>query len=1115
VVKVRRAFAWRVHLTVFIFFVILPMPSLIDIDGAWGADVPTVFNEDYTSKMSADLDDTGTGFTIIAPYSQYKVYLVDGDGVVVHTWTSNRLTTGTVELLPDGTLLRGRSGANRQPDGVHILDWDGTVLWDYTPPSPYTRHHDIEPLPNGNILLNAAVVYNASSMKALGRDPQITDDIIHIEPILEIKPNGTKGGDIVWMWNPLDHIIQDFDPSKPNYGVVKDHPELVDINYPRESPNEWQHSNAVAYNAELDQIMITNRNIDELWVIDHNTTTAEAAGHTGGAHGKGGDLLYRWGNPGAYDSGSDSDHILWGPHDAHWIGPGLPGEGNILVFNNGLNMYMSRPEGSYSSIEELVPPVNGSGGYNRTQGAAYGPSNTVWRYAAEPAEDFYAWAMGGAQRLPDGNTLICGGSSGRNFEVEPDGDEVWNYTLSSQFKANRYYPPALEPITDQIATEDIEFTMNLGSMLTDLDTDIGDLMIEARSNFAHIEGHTVRLVYPEGVLTDKFDLMVSDGIFEVGREVLVNVSPVNDPPSLGTIPDIEAQEDVPFILDLRSFTVDPDTPIDKMLFTVDSPYVSIKGTELVFIYPDGVLTDKVLLTVSDGELEDSREIAVTIKPVNDPPMVDGLPVQTGLENVPWTIDLGLYIKDEDSPLEDISVVSHSPYAFVSGLKVTFIYPEDVTRDLVRLSISDGSEILDFTIEVIIEPVNDPPEIGKLPTAWVKEDIEHALNLESYLHDIDTPVEALTIHVGSPYIAVEGHTLYLLYPDGIQGDEVVVEVSDGFLRSSTTLTVIVEPVNDPPVMGNIPFVVVHEDEPFFLEVSELVFDIDTPIEELTLEVASPYITLEGQTLVLLYPDGVGEDGVVIRVSDGEFTVSAILTVNIVPVNDPPWWSALPEITAIEDVEGGLDLTLFMNDIDTPTSLLVVGVVSAHGAMVGHVFRFLYPEGVLGEPVTFTLSDGEFQAVLTTTVVVQPVNDAPELISVGVEPANGRAGASFRFTVVFKDVDMGSDDPLVEIVIDGIAHVCALEGSGTPRYDEGVVYFYETDLRAGVHSYHFSADDGDGGSISTLPLSVEVEHTDVEAENTNLTPFIVVAIAMAVLVVVMLILLRGRRQRTPAM
>jgi len=1070
--RTHRAFALKAPIVLLVFIVIMPLVANTGIDVVIGADTPEPVGTGSTSRFAVSIDDADDGFTLIAPYSGTKVYLVTCDGVIIHTWSSTRATTGNVKLLPDGTLLRGRSGVNGLGDGVHILDWDGTVLWDYTPPSPYTRHHDIEAMPNGNVLMNTMVQYKDTQMIAMGRDPNNTPAQLPVEPIIEVKPNGPNGGKIVWSWNPLDHTIQDFNPDKSNYGVVKDHPELIDINFPAEFTNEWQHSNGVAYNADLDQVMITNRNFDEFWVVDHNTTIGEAKNHTGGAHGKGGDLLYRWGNPRAYGSGDKDDQTLWGPHDAHWIAPGLPGAGHIIVFNNGMNMYMTRPDGAYSSIEELVPPLNVSGEYELGLGSVYGPASSLWSYNASPPEDFFTWAMGGVERLPDGNTLICGGSTGYNFEVTPLGEVVWSYRSNGAFKVSRYYPPYMEKVPDLQAMEDVPLRVDISQFLSDLDTDVEDLVIDESSPYATVSGHELQLLYPEGITSDVINVTIADGIFEVGRKVRVNITRVNDPPILAPIPEITATEDVPYLFFLRPYVTDPDNTFSELAITMDSPYVTLVDGDLRFLYPEGVLSDVILLRVSDGELEDQGEITVSVTPVNDLPTVDPVPDQVGFEDVPWTLDLARFIHDVDDPLEGISVVSDSPYARVSGLRITFLYPEAVTRDVVHFAVSDGKGSLVVTIGVIVEPVNDPPAIADLPPVTVTEDEPFALDLETALSDIDTPLDGLTIQVESPFIEVKGHTLNLLYPDGVLRDEVVVEVSDGYLKASTSLTINVEPVNDAPEIGDIAFVMAIEDEPFYIDLGPLISDIDTPMDGISVEVDSPYISVEGHVLVLLYPEGVREEGVIVSVSDGELSDSSILVVNVQPVNDPPWWADLPEIMVIEDEDGEMDLTLFMNDVDTAPEDLVVEVVSSYGTMEGHFFTYLYPDGVLSEQVTFTLWDGEFKAVLRTVVTVYPVNDAPELLEAAVDPAEGEAGTPLRFTVMFRDVDMGSGDPVVWVVIDGRAHECTRVGLDTSPYSEGVSFVLEVQLASGTHTFHFEADDGDGGSTSTEPRELTV-------------------------------------------
>jgi len=161
----------------------------------------------------------------------------------------------------------------------------------------------------------------------------------------------------------------------------------------------------------------------EIWVIDHSTTTAEAASHKGGRSGKGGDLLYRWGNPRAYRNGTKTEQQLFNQHNAHWIAPGLQGEGHVLVFNNG----SGRPGGTYSSVDEIILPVDSQGQYTRTRRGPFGPDKPVWSYSAPKKSDFYSFFISGAQRLPNGNTLICTGASGMVFEVTSEKEVVWRY----------------------------------------------------------------------------------------------------------------------------------------------------------------------------------------------------------------------------------------------------------------------------------------------------------------------------------------------------------------------------------------------------------------------------------------------------------------------------------------------------------------------------------------------------------------------------------------------------------------------------------------------------------------------------------------------------------------
>ncbi|KAA3605467.1 MAG: hypothetical protein DWQ01_19285 [Planctomycetota bacterium] len=392
--------------------------------------------------------ETAPGFTLMAPLGSTDTFLLDAQGEIAHQWPSNFNPGNAVYLLENGNLLRTihtRGNIGGSGGGVQEIQWDGTVVWDYRyDGTGVLQHHDVEVLPNGNVLMIAWEDKTIQQAVAAGRDPSLMQGTVFSpDHVIEVQKTGPTSGQIVWEWHLWDHLIQDFDSSQANYGDVAAHPELVDINFPAQvvRNGDWAHCNGIDYNPVLDQILISVHNLNEIWVIDHSTTTAEAAGHSGGNSGKGGDLLYRWGNPQAYRAGTANDQQFFGQHDATWIEANYPGQGNILVFNNGLN----RPGPRFSSVDELEPPVNANGQYFLAPGSAYGPAAPVWSYTAPTPTDFYSGAISGAERLQNGNTLICSGTQGWLFEVDLNQNLIWEHfndipssTQNSVFKVRRY-----------------------------------------------------------------------------------------------------------------------------------------------------------------------------------------------------------------------------------------------------------------------------------------------------------------------------------------------------------------------------------------------------------------------------------------------------------------------------------------------------------------------------------------------------------------------------------------------------------------------------------------------------------------------------------------------------
>ena len=407
--------------------------------------------------------DISEGYTIYTPGggpgggNDPTTYLRDIDNTVINTWSHGTGPASMPYLVPghepgfENTLLYYPCQVNNptmQNGGVggqvEIYNWNGNLLWEYTlSNSTYQHHHDIEPLPNGNILIIAWERKYSSEWSAMGRT-SVNNSLNQMwsTAIFEIEPNISTGdATIVWEWHLWDHLVQDIGSSYgAQYGTISDYPELMDINCGSVGSNggpggqangDWMHINAISYNANLDQIVLSSRHQDEIYIIDHSTTTQEAADHSGGNGGMGGDFIYRWGNPQNYNRGNNSNHILADQHSINWIPDGYPGEGNLILFNN-FNTNNS------SAVIEFTPALHDDGTYPIGNDEPFGPDNYVWIYTG----GFFSEAQGGSFRLPNGNTLITDATDARIFEIGTNEDIVWEYEYPSNSsmiaRAQRY-----------------------------------------------------------------------------------------------------------------------------------------------------------------------------------------------------------------------------------------------------------------------------------------------------------------------------------------------------------------------------------------------------------------------------------------------------------------------------------------------------------------------------------------------------------------------------------------------------------------------------------------------------------------------------------------------------
>jgi len=353
------------------------------------------------------------GYTLFSPMSACKTaYLMDMEGFIVHEWQCD-YTPGLHDvLLENGNILRG-GAVDRAVTGCPIhfggtsgivqeIDWDGNVVWEYqNSDADSTQHHTFHRLPNGNTFILVWEYHSYEEAIAAGRTENLygpeKPDQNGIWPDMVEEVNAA--GQVVWKWHVWDHVGAN-DPAKfdINYALPLPIPAVGFQSYMGNA--DWTHFNTVGYLPADDLMIVNSRNIGEWYLIDHNTTTAEAAGPAG-------DILYRWGNPSAYGQGArpsfvnDGVQELFGPHCALPIDADCPGYGNILVFDNG----WQRPEGNRSRSVEVDPTTD--------------PllSQFVWAYQTNKPTSFYTAYQGACQRLPNGNTHITSTGEGHIFEV--------------------------------------------------------------------------------------------------------------------------------------------------------------------------------------------------------------------------------------------------------------------------------------------------------------------------------------------------------------------------------------------------------------------------------------------------------------------------------------------------------------------------------------------------------------------------------------------------------------------------------------------------------------------------------------------------------------------------
>lgn len=340
---------------------------------------------------------------------QTGTYLLDEFGQRVHEWPTERfMPEGTgAYLLENGLLLRQVAPQDwllmeKFTVGSHgmveLVDWEGTVVWEYAriEVGKHVLHHDMEPLPNGNVLVLSYEAKTPKEVAALGG--QSESEIRWFEKILELEPNLSDGSTrVVWEWDSTDHLVS-------GTGDVPKDRLAIDVN----GAGERQlHFNSIDYDPEGKRMLVSSLIYGEVLVIDHRS----------------GKIMDRWGKG-----------ILGGQHDARWLDDTVPHTGDFLVHNNRDGRLEGSGQGGPFGLGAFHSAV-----LEVRLGSEGNEAEVVWEYEPDPLDSWYGPFMSGASRLPNGNTLVINSYNKRVFELSADREILLDFHLPGPGRVFRVY----------------------------------------------------------------------------------------------------------------------------------------------------------------------------------------------------------------------------------------------------------------------------------------------------------------------------------------------------------------------------------------------------------------------------------------------------------------------------------------------------------------------------------------------------------------------------------------------------------------------------------------------------------------------------------------------------
>jgi len=396
---------------------------------------------------------------------------------------------------------------------------------------------------------------------------------------------------------------------------------------------------------------------------------------------------------------------------------------------------------------------------------------------------------------------------------------------------------------------------------------------------------------------------------------------------------------------------------------------------------------------------------------NLPPEWLALPVFRAVEDVPFVQDFTSYVTDVDDRIGNLTLTQNSNFIIdISGLDVTFVFPNGVTEAEVRLTLRDRWNSVETTLLFNITPVNDAPEAFVPLHHTAEEGILYTFNATAFVRDIDDRTEDLWFEVSDEYVTVDRLLISALFPESVLEHQLVLALTDGHLTTDVPLDFTVTPVDSPPSISDLGEFNAIEDVVSTFNITQFLSDPDTPDGDLIIIARSDNCTVVGHELQFLYLTGDVTEMVLVQVTDTHSMVEAYLSVTVSERNDAPIVHTMSPRGFTEDEARTIDLSPYIEDEDSPLDSLTVTCDSKGvSEIVGFNVTFLHTTWQPEHTVYFNISDGYLMTEGSFPAQVESVNDPPMITGI----------ADLSFPIVI-EVDEGTSDEFPIVVVDEDDH-----------------------------------------------------------------------------------------------